>query len=87
MPTQKQSQRTQQVPISEMARVAAEEQNRTNSMVQRNRERRAQMDKASADKEKADDLLDEIDELLDETLGEEETAENFVRNYVQKGGQ
>ncbi|HUG82990.1 MAG TPA: ubiquitin-like protein Pup [Euzebya sp.] len=28
-----------------------------------------------------DDLLDEIDEVL------EETAEEFVKNYVQKGGQ
>ena len=28
-----------------------------------------------------DDLLDEIDELL------EENAEDFVRSYVQKGGQ
>lgn len=28
-----------------------------------------------------DDLLDEIDEAL------EENAEEFVRNYVQKGGQ
>ena len=28
-----------------------------------------------------DDLLDEIDEVL------EENAEEFVRNYVQKGGE
>ncbi len=37
----------------------------------------------SAEKLKADldDLLDEIDEVL------EENAEEFVRNYVQKGGQ
>ena len=36
-----------------------------------------------ADKLKADldDLLDEIDEVL------EDNAEEFVRNYVQKGGQ
>jgi prokaryotic ubiquitin-like protein Pup len=36
-----------------------------------------------ADKIKAelDDLLDEIDEVLDEN------AEEFVRSYVQKGGQ
>ena len=36
-----------------------------------------------ADKLKAelDDLLDEIDEVL------EENAEDFVRSYVQKGGQ
>ena len=38
---------------------------------------------ASGEKLKAelDDLLDEIDEVL------EENAEQFVRNYVQRGGQ
>jgi ubiquitin-like protein Pup len=40
-------------------------------------------DTERADKIKAelDDLLDEIDEVLDEN------AEEFVRSYVQKGGQ
>ncbi len=33
------------------------------------------------DSEKIDDLLDEIDSVL------EENAEEFVKNYVQKGGQ
>ena len=32
-------------------------------------------------KEDVDNLLDEIDEVL------EENAEEFVKNYVQKGGQ
>ncbi len=32
-------------------------------------------------KEQLDDLLDEIDSVL------EENAEDFVRNYVQKGGE
>jgi ubiquitin-like protein Pup len=32
-------------------------------------------------KAELDDILDEIDEVL------EENAEDFVRNYVQKGGQ
>jgi prokaryotic ubiquitin-like protein Pup len=32
-------------------------------------------------KEELDDLLDEIDSVL------EDNAEEFVRNYVQKGGQ
>jgi ubiquitin-like protein Pup len=32
-------------------------------------------------KEDIDDLLDEIDEVL------EENAEEFIRSYVQKGGQ
>ena len=38
---------------------------------------------ASGEKLKAelDDLLDEIEEVL------EDTAEEFVRNYVQKGGE
>ena len=39
---------------------------------------------ASADQEtidKLDELLDEIDEVL------EENAEEFVKNYVQKGGE
>ncbi|NND84928.1 MAG: ubiquitin-like protein Pup [Acidimicrobiia bacterium] len=35
----------------------------------------------SADTSEVDDLLDEIDTVL------EENAEEFVRNYVQKGGQ
>ncbi len=41
------------------------------------------VDAAKADQLKADldDLLDEIDEVL------EENAEEFVRNYVQKGGE
>jgi ubiquitin-like protein Pup len=34
-----------------------------------------------ADTGDLDDLLDEIDEVL------EENAEEFVRNYVQKGGE
>lgn len=34
-----------------------------------------------ADTEKIDDLLDEIDTVL------EENAEEFVKNYVQKGGE
>ena len=35
----------------------------------------------SVDTSDIDDLLDEIDEVL------EENAEEFVKNYVQKGGQ
>jgi ubiquitin-like protein Pup len=38
-------------------------------------------DKAEELKHQMDDLLDEIDEVL------EDNAEEFVRNYVQKGGQ
>jgi len=35
----------------------------------------------AVDVEEIDDLLDEIDEVL------EENAEEFVKNYVQKGGE
>jgi ubiquitin-like protein Pup len=41
----------------------------------------ATTDKGEKLKAELDDLLDEIDEVL------EENAEEFVRNYVQKGGQ
>ena len=36
---------------------------------------------AEADLSEVDDLLDEIDSVL------EENAEEFVKNYVQKGGE
>jgi ubiquitin-like protein Pup len=38
-------------------------------------------DKGSELKEEMDDILDEIDSVL------EENAEEFVKSYVQKGGQ
>lgn len=38
-------------------------------------------EESEADLEDLDDLLDEIDSVL------EENAEEFVKNYVQKGGQ
>lgn len=41
----------------------------------------ATTDKGERLKEELDDLLDEIDEVL------EVNAEEFVRSYVQKGGQ
>jgi ubiquitin-like protein Pup len=41
----------------------------------------ASTDKGEKLKAELDDLLDEIDEVL------EDNAEEFVRNYVQKGGQ
>ncbi|HEX5268645.1 MAG TPA: ubiquitin-like protein Pup [Acidimicrobiales bacterium] len=41
----------------------------------------ATSDKGEKLKAELDDLLDEIDEVL------EDNAEEFVRNYVQKGGQ
>ena len=43
---------------------------------------------APASNEKGQDLKDEMDDLLDEIDGVlEENAEEFVRGYVQKGGQ
>jgi ubiquitin-like protein Pup len=41
----------------------------------------ASTERAERLKAEIDDLLDEIDEVL------EDNAEEFVRNYVQKGGQ
>lgn len=38
-------------------------------------------EEAEALKKETDELLDEIDSVL------EENAEDFVRNYIQKGGQ
>jgi ubiquitin-like protein Pup len=35
---------------------------------------------------KTDELLDEIDDLLDDILGEE-SAQDFVASYRQKGGE
>lgn len=39
------------------------------------------VERAEKLKEETDDLLDEIDAVL------EENAEEFVRNYIQKGGE
>jgi ubiquitin-like protein Pup len=39
------------------------------------------VEKGKALKKDIDDLLDEIDDVL------EENAEEFVKNYVQKGGE
>ena len=44
-------------------------------------ERPAASERGEKLKAELDDLLDEIDEVL------EDNAEEFVRNYVQKGGQ
>jgi ubiquitin-like protein Pup len=41
----------------------------------------AQSESGEKLKEELDDLLDEIDSVL------EDNAEEFVRNYIQKGGQ
>ncbi|UCG41158.1 MAG: ubiquitin-like protein Pup [Acidimicrobiia bacterium] len=45
------------------------------------REESEETPSVAADTSEVDDLLDEIDTVL------EENAEEFVRNYVQKGGQ
>ncbi len=41
----------------------------------------AELETTDIDTSDVDDLLDEIDEVL------EENAEEFVKNYVQKGGE
>lgn len=45
-------------------------------------------DEAPASAEQGEKLKEELDEILDEIDNVlEENAEDFVRNYVQKGGQ
>ncbi len=65
--------------------MAEREQKRRTTTTERTDEVVEEVPAASAtgDKLKAelDDLLDEIDEVL------EDNAEEFVRNYVQKGGE
>jgi prokaryotic ubiquitin-like protein Pup len=53
------------------------------------KEREQQIEEvAPADAEKAEKLKGDIDDLLDEIDSVlEDNAEDFVRNYVQKGGQ
>ena len=54
----------------------------TKTDVEASRSRRpATSERGEKIKAELDDLLDEIDEVL------EDNAEEFVRNYVQKGGQ
>lgn len=62
------------------------EQRRKPSEVQRQSAKETDAQAASSErgerlKAEIDDILDEIDEVL------EENAEEFVRNYVQKGGE
>ena len=59
-------------------RPATDAARRTATKRPRRRRRPTQGEKLKAE---LDDLLDEIDEVL------EENAEEFVRNYVQKGGE
>jgi ubiquitin-like protein Pup len=47
-----------------------------------------EVDEAGAAAEEAREVVDDVDDLLDEIDDVlEENAEEFVRNYVQKGGQ
>ncbi|MHB2028828.1 MAG: ubiquitin-like protein Pup [Acidimicrobiales bacterium] len=64
--------------MSERERISKQRSERTKESVDD-----VAVDATKGDQLKADldDLLDEIDEVL------EENAEEFVRNYVQKGGQ
>lgn len=63
--------------------VMKEQQQRTSDDVQD-----STTEPETAGSTRASDIRDEIDDLLDEIDGLlEENAEEFVRNYVQKGGQ
>lgn len=64
--------------MSEQERIQKQRTDRTTEQASE-----VNVDVTKGDQLKADldDLLDEIDEVL------EENAEEFVRNYVQKGGQ
>jgi prokaryotic ubiquitin-like protein Pup len=47
-----------------------------------------QVDTSPAATDEAQEVLDDVDELLDEIDDVlEENAEEFIKNYVQKGGQ
>ena len=47
-----------------------------------------QVDTTTERSEETEELVDDVDELLDEIDDVlEENAEEFVKNYVQKGGQ
>lgn len=47
-----------------------------------------QVDATTETSEETDELIDDVDELLDEIDDVlEENAEEFIKNYVQKGGQ
>lgn len=47
-----------------------------------------EVEETSADTATTDEMLDEVDDLLDEIDDVlEENAEEFVKGYVQKGGQ
>lgn len=52
------------------------------------REREQEVPEVAAPTEKGEKLKEDIDDLLDEIDSVlEDNAEEFVRNYVQKGGQ
>jgi ubiquitin-like protein Pup len=60
--------------------MAEREQSRRSKEAQQDTEDEALPTERESD-EKLDELLDEIDQVL------EENAEEFVRNYIQKGGE
>jgi ubiquitin-like protein Pup len=52
------------------------------------KEREEQVEEVNAPSDRGQELNDDIDDLLDEIDSVlEENSEEFVRNYVQKGGQ
>ncbi len=64
------------------------EQEQSQRKSDRAKEPQASEDAATTKAEEADELTERIDDLLDEIdTVLEENAEEFVKNYVQKGGQ
>lgn len=84
--SQKQENKT--APKEEQAQTPVEPKNKTAEgaeIIQKAEDAEADIDKAidaaTTDKDEMDSLMDEIDEVL------EKNAEQFVKDYVQRGGQ
>jgi ubiquitin-like protein Pup len=67
--------------MTEQERIQKQRTERTERTSQEQSDVQVDVTKGEQLKADLDDLLDEIDEVL------EENAEEFVRNYVQKGGE
>lgn len=65
----------------------AEQQRKSKPSSKTNKEQSEEVELKS-DEKKSDEIKEDLDDLLDEIDGVLETnAEEFVKNYVQKGGQ
>ena len=64
------------------------EQQRKSKPTSKSNEGQVEEEQIKNDETKAEEIKDDLDDLLDEIDGVLETnAEEFVKNYVQKGGQ